>query len=78
MGEIPVGVQLYTLREETKKDFKGTLQKVAALGYQGVEFAGYEGYTAQEVRAWLTDLQLKAASSHVPLEQLEANFVDLS
>ncbi|TPF16109.1 MULTISPECIES: sugar phosphate isomerase/epimerase family protein [Priestia] len=73
MGEIPVGVQLYTLREETKKDFKGTLQKVAALGYQGVEFAGYEGYTAQEVRAWLMDLQLKPASSHIPLEQLESN-----
>ncbi|MFL0473227.1 sugar phosphate isomerase/epimerase family protein [Priestia sp. 179-F W1.4 NHS] len=73
MGEIPVGVQLYTLREETKKDFKGTLQKVAALGYQGVEFAGYEGYTAQEVRAWLIDLQLKPASSHIPLEQLESN-----
>ncbi|MFP7734876.1 sugar phosphate isomerase/epimerase family protein [Priestia aryabhattai] len=73
MREIPVGVQLYTLREETKKDFKGTLQKVAALGYQGVEFAGYEGHTAPEVRAWLTDLQLQPASSHVPLEQLESN-----
>ena len=41
MRNIPVALQLYTLREELEKDFTGTLEKVAALGYQGVEFAGF-------------------------------------
>jgi sugar phosphate isomerase/epimerase len=34
---IPIALQLYTLREETQKDFTGTLEKVAEIGYEGVE-----------------------------------------
>lgn len=36
---LKVGLQLYTLREELEQDFEGTLRKVAALGYTGVEFS---------------------------------------
>ncbi|MDF2191167.1 sugar phosphate isomerase/epimerase [Paraflavitalea sp. CAU 1676] len=39
----PVGVQLYTLRNEIGKDAKGTLEKVAQLGYKQVETFGYGG-----------------------------------
>jgi sugar phosphate isomerase/epimerase len=70
MGAIPVGLQLYTLREETKNDFIGTLKKVAALGYKAVEFAGYGGIPAAEMRKVLDDLGLKAPSSHVSLDTL--------
>ncbi|MEH7747409.1 sugar phosphate isomerase/epimerase [Neobacillus drentensis] len=70
---IPVAVQMYTLREESEKDFVGTLKKVAELGFDGVEFAGYGGLSAQEVKTLLDDLGLRAAASHVPLEQLENN-----
>lgn len=35
---LKIGLQLYTLREELEQDFEGTLRKVAALGYKGVEF----------------------------------------
>ncbi|WP_223589406.1 sugar phosphate isomerase/epimerase family protein [Neobacillus bataviensis] len=73
MKNIPIAVQLYTLREECEKDFAGTLKKVAALGFHGVEFAGYGGLTAKDVRALIDDLGLRAAASHVPLEQLENN-----
>ena len=38
-----VGLQLYSLREETEKDFCATVEKVAKMGYTGVEFAGYGG-----------------------------------
>ena len=41
MSALKVGVQMYTLREETAKDFVGALRKVAAEGFAGVEFAGY-------------------------------------
>lgn len=73
MRNIPVAVQMYTLREESEKDFAGTLKKVAELGFDGVEFAGYGGLTAKEVKSLLDELGLQAAASHVPLEQLETN-----
>lgn len=77
MKRIPVAVQMFTLREESGKDFAGTLRKVAELGFDGVEFAGYGGLTAKEVKALLDDLGLQAAASHVPLEQLENNLAQV-
>ncbi|TXK77378.1 sugar phosphate isomerase/epimerase [Paenibacillus sp. N3.4] len=64
MTKIPVGLQLYTLREETKEDFLGTLHKVAAMGYKAVEFAGYGDVPAKEMKKVLDDLDLTASSSH--------------
>ncbi|MFK4997085.1 hypothetical protein ACI2OX_04335 [Bacillus sp. N9] len=61
------------MREETKRDFKGTLRKVAELGFDGVELAGYGGLTATELRDTLQDLGLKVAANHVPLADLETN-----
>lgn len=73
MNQIPIALQMYSLREETEKDFAGTLKKVAEMGYDGVEFAGYGGYSAKELKDLLNRLGLKAASSHVPLETLETD-----
>jgi sugar phosphate isomerase/epimerase len=73
MTRIPIAVQMYTLREESEKDFAGTLKKVAELGFDGVEFAGYGGLTAKEVKVILDNLGLQVAASHVPLEELENN-----
>src|SRR6185369_16196293 len=36
-----IGVQLYTVRNQIKQDFEGTIAKVAQIGYKEVEFAGY-------------------------------------
>ncbi|RLQ93820.1 sugar phosphate isomerase/epimerase family protein [Falsibacillus albus] len=73
MKNIPVAVQMYTLREESEKDFAGTLKKVAELGFDGVEFAGYGDMSVKEVRALLDELGLKAASSHVSIDELESS-----
>ncbi|MYL20220.1 TIM barrel protein [Halobacillus litoralis] len=73
MTTIPFAVQLYTLRNETERDFEGTVRKVAELGFHGVEFAGFGGLSPEKVKALLDELGLKAASSHVPLEQLKEN-----
>ncbi|OPA80461.1 sugar phosphate isomerase [Paenibacillus selenitireducens] len=67
---IKIGLQLYTLREETSRDFVGTLRKVAALGYQGVEFAGYGGLTAEEMKSLLDELNLVSIGAHVGIERL--------
>jgi sugar phosphate isomerase/epimerase len=70
MAKMNIGLQLYTLREETAKDFIGTLHKVAEIGYEGVEFAGYGGLTAAQLKELLDQLKLKAIASHVSLAQL--------
>lgn len=63
-GHIPVALQLYSIREDCTRDLAGTLAAVAKMGYDSVEFAGYYGHTAKEVRAFLDEVHLKAISSH--------------
>ena len=60
----PIGLQLYSLREEAKDDFVGVLKKVAGFGYAGVEPAGMHGMAAGEVRKVLDDLELLCCSTH--------------
>lgn len=71
MSSCKAGIQLYTLREETSKDFVGALRKVAEAGFAGVEFAGYGGLSADELKKLLDELGLKAIGSHVGIKRLE-------
>jgi sugar phosphate isomerase/epimerase len=66
-----IGLQLYTVRDQMKQDFEGTLAKVAQIGYKEVEFAGYFGHSAKDVRALLDKDGLTSPSEHVPYETLE-------
>jgi sugar phosphate isomerase/epimerase len=66
-----IGVQLYSVRDQMEKDFTGTLERVARIGYKEVEFAGYFGRPPQGVRALLDRLGLSAPSSHIGLELLQ-------
>ncbi|HKW41211.1 MAG TPA: sugar phosphate isomerase/epimerase [Gemmatimonadales bacterium] len=60
-----VGLQLYTVRDEMKKDVEGTIARVAATGYTEVEFAGYFGKSPADIRAMLDRHGLTAPSTHV-------------
>jgi sugar phosphate isomerase/epimerase len=64
------GVQLYVLRDLLAKDFDGTLAKVAAIGIKNVEFAGFYGRTAKEVRASLANAGLTASGAHCLLASM--------
>jgi sugar phosphate isomerase/epimerase len=66
-----IGVQLYTVRDLMKSDFEGTIAQVARIGYQEVEFAGYFGKSAAEVRKILDANGLVSPSSHIAIEDLE-------
>jgi sugar phosphate isomerase/epimerase len=68
--KIPVGVQLYSVREDCKKDFPGTLAALAQMGYAGVEFAGYWKRSAVEIKKMLDDNGLVASGSHTPSEDV--------
>ena len=52
----PISLQLYTLREDSQKDFKTVLEQVAAIGFKGVEPAGLYGMTPREFRTHVNDL----------------------
>jgi sugar phosphate isomerase/epimerase len=67
-GKIPIGLELYTLREECKSDLPGMLAAVGKIGYKGVEFAGYHGRTAKELRKMMDDNGLVACGTHTPYE----------
>lgn len=65
-----IALQLYSVYEECGKDFPGVLQKVAKMGYDGVEFAGYYNLSANELKKILDDLGLKAAGTHILIDTL--------
>ncbi len=67
----PIGLQLYSLREQAKADFVGVLKQVAGMGYVGVEPAGLHGMAPGEVRKVLDDLELVCCSTHGPLPARE-------
>jgi sugar phosphate isomerase/epimerase len=68
--KIPVGLQLYSVRAQCSSDLPGTLAAVSRIGYRGVEFAGYHGRTAKELRKLLDDNGLVACGTHTPYESV--------
>src|ERR1700675_3138906 len=78
---VPVGLLIYAVLADWKKDFNGTLTAVAQMGYEGVELTQYESWTparAKEVRALLDSLKLKVLATHtepqffLPGDQMKA------
>jgi sugar phosphate isomerase/epimerase len=61
---LPIGLQLYSVREMLPKDYEGTLKQVAALGYQDVEAAGFYNHSAQQVKEAMKAAGLNCVSSH--------------
>lgn len=63
-----IGLQLYTLRNEIEKDIRGTLQKVAVMGYQGVETAFWpKDISVSQAAAYLKEAGLPVFSAHIEL-----------
>ena len=67
---IPIALQLYSVRDDCAKDLSLTLQAVAQMGYEGVEFAGYYDRSAEELRGMCDDLELKIVGTHTGLNTL--------
>jgi sugar phosphate isomerase/epimerase len=63
-AKIPIGLQLYSVRNECGKDLPGVLKAVAAMGYKGVEFAGYYGRDAAALRKLLDENGLACCGTH--------------
>jgi len=68
-----LGVQLWSVKDEIRQDFKGTLTKIGQLGFQGVEFAGEFGPYKDDpagLKAFLAQTKLQCAGAHMHLDQL--------
>jgi len=72
-GKVPIGVQLYSVRHACEKDLPGTLKALKGFGYEAVEFAGYYGRSAAEMRKLLDDNGLKCCGTHTGLDTLEGD-----
>jgi sugar phosphate isomerase/epimerase len=66
--KIPVAVQLYTVRDKLEKEFLQTLEAIAKIGYDGVEFWKFFGHTARDIRQCMDDNGLLPAGAHTDLE----------
>lgn len=71
---LPLALQLYSVRELLPTDYAGTLKEIGALGYREVESAGYFNHTAAEVKQAMDNARLKLLSSHHSSDDLHRQF----
>lgn len=72
-----IGIQLYTVREQMAADAPATLERLARIGYDEVEFAGYHDHSPERLRRLLDDLGLRAPSAHISLDGMRSNAAQL-
>ena len=70
MAKIPIGIQLYSVREECEKDLPKVLAAVKKAGYEGVEYDGYYGRGAGELKGLQDQYGLKCCGTHIGLDAL--------
>ncbi|MFY8273136.1 sugar phosphate isomerase/epimerase family protein [Pseudoalteromonas sp. SSDWG2] len=79
MTSPSISVQLWSVKDELKADFHGTLTALANMGFEGVEFAGDFGPYAsnpQQLHTLLSSLGLQASSAHVGFDQLSSETIN--
>lgn len=72
-NKTPVALQLWSLREDVKRDFAASVAEVAAIGYDGVELAGYGNLDAKGAKAALDAAGLRTAGMHVSYPTLSGD-----
>lgn len=68
---LPIGLQLYSVRDSLPKDYEGTLRQLASIGYQEVEAAGFYGRSATDVKQAMSQAGLHCVSAHYSLPDLK-------
>jgi sugar phosphate isomerase/epimerase len=69
--KYPIALQLYSVRRDAAEDLFGVIDKVAKMGYDGVEFAGYHGHSAADIKKVLDANGLKTVGTHTPISALD-------
>ena len=68
-----IGIQLYTVRDRMAEDLPGTLHKIARIGYDEVEFAGYFEHTPAQVKGFLDAAGLVSPSAHTSIDAIRTS-----
>ncbi|MBQ3092192.1 MAG: sugar phosphate isomerase/epimerase, partial [Clostridia bacterium] len=68
------GIQLYSIRDLTEKNMEEALRQVSELGYKFVEFAGFFGIPAEEIKAMLDKYGLKVSGTHTGWKEIAEHF----
>ncbi len=76
MARVEYGLQMYSLRDVTKENMKDALRQVAEMGYKYVEFAGFFGHSAEEIKAWLDEYGLICSGTHTHAGEITAEKID--
>ena len=71
---LPLGLQLYSVRELLPKDYLGTLKQLAAIGYREVEAAGFFGHKTVELNELMRSAGLSLVSAHFSADELSKRF----
>lgn len=70
------GLQLYSVRDVAEKDIELAMKETAAMGYSFVEFAGFQGKTAEEIKELLDKYNLSVSGTHTGVDQLSDDNFD--
>ncbi len=68
---LPIALQLYSIRKEVEADFRGTMEKIKEMGYEGVEPAGFGKLSVAEAKEILDEVGLKLVSAHFARVELK-------
>ena len=77
MPKLPIALQMYTVRDDAVRDYAGTVRRVAALGYAGLELVGHSGLSVRELRGLLDETGLRVCGSHIAIDQLEKDIAQV-
>ena len=70
--KVPLGIQLWTVKDEIAKDLEGTMRKLYAIGFREIEFAGFYGKTAAEIGALFKKIGFTLVSMHAGADDIAA------
>lgn len=73
MAQLPVALQLYTVRDDLAADYVGTLRRVAEMGYTAIELGSTDALVLPDLPAVLADLGLRAVAMHIGFEECEGD-----
>lgn len=76
MARIPIGLELYSVRNELAADVRGTLKAVAEMGYEGVEFAGAPQHPAEMLKELLEEFKLICCGWHTPFNMVQDDKIE--
>ena len=72
--QFPVGLQLYTVRDHLSRDYRGTLARIAEMGYRHIEMGGFGPFGVGEWNEVLRQYGLSVCANHIQIEMLEESF----